>query len=111
VVVILSTHIVEDVTDLCSRMAIISGGKVLLSGDPQEAIQAMKDRVWRKPVTKATLVDYKEKFTVLSTRLASGQPVIHVYSEGRPEDGFEPVAPALEDVYFQQLRQNNTQAA
>jgi ABC-2 type transport system ATP-binding protein len=111
VVVILSTHIVEDVTDLCSRMAIISNGQVLLSGDPQEAIGALKDRIWRKPVSKAALPEYQRNFQVLSSRLVSGQPVIHVYSETRPEDGFEQVDPGLEDVYFQQLRQHATLAA
>ena len=111
VVVILSTHIVEDVTDLCSRMAIISNGQVLMSGEPQEAIQALKDRVWRKPVSKTALPEYQRNFRVLSSRLVSGHPVIHVYSEERPEEGFEPVAPGLADVYFQQLRQHMAQAA
>jgi ABC-2 type transport system ATP-binding protein len=111
VVVILSTHIVEDVTDLCSRMAIISNGQVLMSGEPQEAIRALRDRVWRKPVSKTSLPEYQRSFRVLSSRLVSGQPVIHVYSEGRPEEGFEPVAPGLEDVYFQQLRQHAAQVA
>ncbi len=104
VVVILSTHIVEDVTDLCSRMAIISGGRVLLAGEPQEAIRALDRRVWRRRIEKAKLPDYKQNFTVLSTRLVGGQPVIHVFAEDRPEDGFEPVAPGLEDVYFKELR-------
>jgi ABC-2 type transport system ATP-binding protein len=111
VVVILSTHIVEDVTDLCSRMAIISNGQVLMSGEPQDAIRALKDRVWRKPVSKMSLPEYQRNFRVLSSRLVSGQPVIHVYSEGRPEEGFEPVAPGLADVYFQQLRQHTAQVA
>ncbi len=104
VVVILSTHIVEDVTDLCSRMAIISGGRVLLTGEPQEAIRALERRVWRRQIEKAKLPDYQHNFTVLSTRLVGGQPVIHVYADDRPEDGFEPVAPGLEDVYFKELR-------
>ncbi len=111
VVVILSTHIVDDVTDLCSRMAILSGGRVLMTGQPQEAIQALQDRVWRKPVSKAALAEYQRTFQVLSSRLVSGQPVVHVYSEGKPEDGFEPVAHELEDVYFQKLRQHATLAA
>jgi len=111
VVVILSTHIVDDVTDLCSRMAILSGGQVLMTGEPQAAIQALQDRVWRKAVSKAALAEYQRTFHVLSSRLVSGQPVIHVYSEARPEDGFEPVAPALEDVYFRKLREAATLAA
>ncbi|WP_116813126.1 ABC transporter ATP-binding protein [Steroidobacter cummioxidans] len=106
VVVILSTHIVEDVTDLCPRMAMICRGEVLMSGEPREAIAAMRDRVWSKLVSKATLPDYQARYTVLSTRLIAGEPLIHVYSESRPEEGFAAVDPDLEDVYFQRLRQH-----
>jgi len=104
VVVILSTHIVEDVTDLCSRMAIIAKGEVLLTGEPLKAIDALKSRVWRKVVAKDTLARYQSEFNVLSTRLVGGRPVIHVYSEAQPEPGFELIEPDLEDVYFQRLR-------
>ena len=106
VVVILSTHIVEDVTDLCPRMAMICRGEVLMSGEPREAITAMRERVWSKLVSKATLPDYQARYTVLSTRLIAGEPLIHVYSESRPEAGFAAVDPDLEDVYFQRLRQH-----
>ncbi|MES2313818.1 MAG: ABC transporter ATP-binding protein [Pseudomonadota bacterium] len=104
VAVILSTHIVEDVTDLCPTMAIMNKGQVLLSGKPNDAIAALASQVWRKQVTKASLPDYEANHTVLSTRLVAGHPVIHVFASERPEDGFEPVAPDLEDVYFQRLR-------
>lgn len=104
VAVILSTHIVEDVTDLCPTMAIMNRGQVLLTGKPTDAIAALEAQVWRKQVTKATLADYEARHTVLSTRLVGGHPVIHVFSAERPEDGFEAVAPDLEDVYFQRLR-------
>ena len=104
VAVILSTHIVEDVTDLCPTMAIMNKGQVLLSGRPADAIDALQAQVWRKQVAKATLPDYEARFTVLSTRLVGGHPVIHVFSDSCPEAGFEPVAPGLEDVYFQRLR-------
>lgn len=104
VVVILSTHIVEDVTDLCPRMAIISKGQVLMTGKPHEAIAAMRNRVWSKIVGKAALPEYQARFAVLSTRLIAGEPRIHVYSEQIPEEGFAPVDPDLEDVYFQQLQ-------
>ena len=104
VVVILSTHIVEDVTDLCQTMAIMNKGQVLLGGRPAEAIAALDDRVWRKQVSKATLPHYEANHAVLSTRLVAGHPVIHVFSAERPEEGFERIAPDLEDVYFQQLR-------
>jgi ABC-2 type transport system ATP-binding protein len=105
VVVILSTHIVEDVADLCPRMAIISQGQVLMSGEPREAIETMRQRVWSKIVSKAALPEYQARFTVLSTRLIAGQPLIHIYNDTAPEQGFESVDPDLEDVYFQRLRQ------
>lgn len=104
VAVILSTHIVEDVTDLCPTMAIMNKGQVLLTGRPADAINALRAQVWRKQVAKAALPDYESRFTVLSTRLVGGHPVIHVFADSCPEAGFEPVAPGLEDVYFQRLR-------
>jgi ABC-2 type transport system ATP-binding protein len=107
VVVILSTHIVEDVTDLCPRMGIISKGQLLMAGKPHEAIEAMRERVWSKVVAKAALPEYQSRFAVLSTRLIAGQPRIHVYSELPPEAGFAPVDPDLEDVYFQQLQRRD----
>jgi len=104
VVVILSTHIVEDVTDLCPTMAIMNKGQVLLAGRPADAIDMLQQQVWRKQVAKQALPDYEARFTVLSTRLIAGHPVIHVFSADCPEPGFEQVAPDLEDVYFQRLR-------
>ena len=104
VVVILSTHIVEDVTDLCPRMAIIAQGQVRLTGEPAEAIRSLDGRVWRRTIVNASIDDYRNRMTVLSTRLAGGKTIIHVLADGRPEDGFEAVAPDLEDVYFGQLR-------
>jgi ABC-type multidrug transport system ATPase subunit len=104
VVVILSTHIVEDVTDLCPRMAIIGQGQVLLAGEPHEAIRSLDGRVWRRSIDKAQLDDYRARMTVLSTRLAAGATMIHVLADAAPEPGFEAVAPDLEDVYFGQLR-------
>lgn len=111
VVVILSTHIVEDVTDLCPRMAIISKGEVLLTGEPKAAIDSMRDRIWRKQISKAELADYQARFNVLSTRLVGGQPVIHVYHEQQPDSGFTAVDPDLEDVYFRQLRRHSSLTA
>ncbi|WDI95029.1 ABC transporter ATP-binding protein [Xanthomonas campestris] len=104
VVVILSTHIVEDVTDLCPTMAIMNKGQVLLTGRPADAIDMLQQQVWRKQVAKQALPEYEARFTVLSTRLIAGHPVIHVFSTDCPEPGFEQVAPDLEDVYFQRLR-------
>ncbi|UKE68480.1 ABC transporter ATP-binding protein [Xanthomonas cerealis pv. cerealis] len=105
VVVILSTHIVEDVTDLCPAMAIMNKGQVLLTGRPADAIATLSQQVWRKQVAKSALAEYEARFTVLSTRLVAGSPVIHVFSAECPEAGFEAVSPGLEDVYFQRLRQ------
>ncbi len=104
VAVILSTHIVEDVTDLCPTMAIMNKGQVLLTGRPNDAIAALSQQVWKKQVTKDSLAGYEANHTVLSTRLVAGQPVIHVFSADRPEAGFERIEPDLEDVYFRQLR-------
>ena len=111
VVVILSTHIVEDVTDLCPRMAMIAKGQVLVHGEPQAAIETLQNKVWRCSVSKEALPSYLEKFTVLTTRLVAGKPQINVYSETQPDDGFRQVEANLEDVYFLQLRKSQNSAA
>ena len=110
VVVILSTHIVEDVTDLCPRMAMIAKGKVLIQGHPQDAISLLGARVWRRTVEQDQLDHYNSKFTVLSTRLIGGKPQINVFAAEQPDSGFAQVDPSLEDVYFLQLRQCAAQA-
>ena len=104
VVVILSTHIVEDVTDLCPRMAIIAAGQVRLAGEPREAIRSLEGRIWRKRVDKAELGEVIQQHAVLSSRLVGGQPVVHVLADGVPGDGFAAVPANLEDVYFGELR-------
>lgn len=104
VVVMLSTHIVEDVTDLCPRMAMIVKGEVLLQGEPQAAIEMLKNKVWRKRISKAALPEYQQRFNVLSSRLVAGQPQINVHADSQPDDGFVQVAPDLEDVYFLKIR-------
>ncbi|MBO9662766.1 ABC transporter ATP-binding protein [Dokdonella sp.] len=111
VVVILSTHIVEDVTDLCPRMAIIAQGQVLLSGQPADTIAALTGRVWRREVPKAALEEYRQRLVVLSTRLVGGRTIVHVLADERPEDGFVTVDPDLEDVYFGELRRHALRAA
>jgi len=100
VVVILSTHIVDDVSDLCSRMAIISGGRVLMSAEPQVAIANLKGKIWQRAIGKKELDDYQQRFSVISTKLVAGRTVIHVFSEAQPDPSFESVTPSLEDVYF-----------
>ncbi len=103
-VVILSTHIVEDVTELCPRMAIIASGQVRLAGEPREAIRSLDGRIWRKRVDKAELPGLVESQAVLSTRLVGGQPVVHVLADADPGEGFAAVPANLEDVYFGELR-------
>ncbi len=104
VVVILSTHIVEDVRELCSRMAIISNGELLLEAVPSQAIDALKGRVWSK---LAATDDEREAistaFPIISTHLVGGQHEIRIYSETAPGDGFAPSEADLEDVYFHNL--------
>jgi ABC-2 type transport system ATP-binding protein len=103
VVVLLSTHIVDDVADLCANMAIIGGGRVLRTGRPRAAIDELAGKTWRKVVDKAELTAYRRDLMVISTRLIAGRTVIHVFAEDRPDDGFDAVEPDLEDVYFTTL--------
>jgi ABC-type multidrug transport system ATPase subunit len=110
-VVILSTHIVEDVTDLCPRMAIIGQGQVLLTGEPRQAIDGLAGRVWRRAIDKNELDGYRARMTLLSTRLMAGRTQIHVLSDNSPGEGFVAVAPDLEDVYFGRLRAQATAGA
>jgi ABC-type multidrug transport system ATPase subunit len=110
VVVILSTHIVEDVADLCSRMAIIHQGRIVQVGAPGELLRSMAGRIWHRTVPKTELDACKARLQVISTRLRGGQTLIHVLSDDRPEPGFEPVAPSLEDLYFATLVQHRRDA-
>ena len=103
-VVILSTHIVADVRELCTQMAIIRGGEIIFEGEPQAAIADLEGEIWRKTVTKETLPDHEAEFDVLSTKLVAGRPVIRVHSTERPHASFEPVEPDLEDVYFTRMK-------
>jgi ABC-2 type transport system ATP-binding protein len=103
VVVILSTHIVEDVSDLCPRMAVLAGGRILLEGSPAKLMADLKGRVWTKTVEKSELGAEQAKHQVISTRLFGGKTVIHVLADAKPGAGFTPVAGGLEDVYFSTL--------
>ena len=103
VVVVLSTHIVEDVADLCPQMAIIAEGQLLHSGQPQRAIDELRGQTWKKVIDKDRLAAHEQRHMVISTRLVGGRTVIHVFSEDAPADGFEAVEPDLEDVYFTSL--------
>ena len=104
VVVILSTHIVDDVTDLCPRMAMIVKGEVLVQGEPQAAIDTLLGKVWRRSVTTDELAQYQQTLNVLSTRLVGGKPQINVYADSQPDSGFVQIAADLEDVYFLHVR-------
>jgi ABC-2 type transport system ATP-binding protein len=103
VIVILSTHIVDDVRELCHRMAILNRGQVVSSGDPRQIIAGMRGRVWSRAVPRADLPAFTARHTVISTRLVGGTPIVHVYSETNPGEGFAAEEPGLEDVYFYQL--------
>jgi len=101
VIVILSTHIVSDVADLCGQLAIIDAGRVLVSGEPDALIASLGGRIWRKVVDKGGIEAVKARVRLVSTRLQAGQTVVRAYAEdGPPEPGFEPVEAELEDVYF-----------
>ena len=104
VIVILSTHIVEDVTDLCTKMAIIHEGRVLYEGHPEDAVSELKGRVWQRSIAKAELSDYEKNYRVISNRLVAGHPLLHVLSPQPPGDGFAPSNPDLEDVFFTRIR-------
>jgi ABC-type multidrug transport system ATPase subunit len=99
-VVILSTHIVEDVAELCTRMAIIDKGSILLEAEPLAAIAALRGRVWRRVVAKAELPDVERDHRVICTKLLGGRTLVHVLAESRPGPDFDPSEPDLEDVYF-----------
>jgi len=103
VIVILSTHIVEDVRELCRRMAIINQGQVVLQGDPSQVLDEVRGHIWRKRISKSELVALRETLDVISVRLVAGDPVIHVYSDATPGDGFVAVEANLEDVYLHRV--------
>jgi len=103
VVVILSTHIVEDVADLCPNMAIIANGRIVQTGAPADLIKALDGRVWRKTIGRQELEAYRREHEVIATRLFGGRTVIHVLSDNNPGAGFEPMTGGLEDVYFSTL--------
>ncbi|WP_421875994.1 ABC transporter ATP-binding protein [Marinoscillum sp.] len=109
-VVILSTHIVDDVKELCTNMAIINQGEVLQTGNPLEAIAEVDGKIWSKTINKEELESYQDKFNVISERLIAGKPEIHVFSDSRPDDSFEPKVADLEDVYFSRIKES-TQTA
>ena len=104
-IVILSTHIVEDVSTLCSRFAIICQGEVLYSGEPEQAMTDMKGRIYSKMIPKEDIIRYQSSYPILSTQLKAGELYIRILSDNNPLDGFSPAEHNLEDVYFSHISQ------
>ncbi len=104
VIVILSTHIVEDVRELCSNMAIMNEGKLIYQGQPSQSIESLSGKIWQKSVNKSQLAAHQKAYSVISSRLVAGKPIIHIYSEQDPGNGFETVTAGLQDVYFCKMK-------
>jgi len=100
IIVVLSTHIVEDVSDLCSNMAIITGGELKLAGKPSQLINNLNGKIWEKRIEKSSIQDYKKRHHVISSRLFAGKTMIRVLSDKIPDSEFTSISPNLEDVYF-----------
>lgn len=110
-VVILSTHLVDDVAELCRRMAIINKGEILLEAEPLAAIAALRGRVWKRVVAKAELPQFEQRYRVICTKLQSGNTFVHVLADEQPGPEFEPVQPDLEDVYFSVMSKHSGREA
>lgn len=110
VIVILSTHIVEDVKNLCPKMAILANGEIISEGNPRELVASIEGKIWTKIIPKADIEVYKKAFNVISTKLVSGETQIRVLSDNKPESGFEMIIPNLEDFYFTTLFNQNSKA-
>ncbi len=106
IVVILSTHIVDDVSDLCANMAIMGNGEILLTGKPTKVLEQLKDRLWRTRIKRSELEQYRSQHQVILSHLSAGETVIHVLADQSPGEGFEPVNANLEDIYFSTLSAN-----
>ncbi len=103
VIVILSTHIVEDVMELCTNMAIIHEGRVLFAGVPEDAVGALAGKIWQKSIQKLEIAEYSQRYRVISSKLIAGRPLVHIFSSEPPGDGFQPVPADLEDVFFARI--------
>jgi ABC-2 type transport system ATP-binding protein len=106
IIVILSTHIVDDVKNLCRRMVVMNKGTIMLEGTPAEALDTVRGKIWRKAIDKAALNEYKSRFQVISSYMSDSQLLIHVYADAMPEYGFELIEAGLEDVYFSTITKN-----
>lgn len=103
VIVILSTHIVQDVRELCPNMAIIDKGKLLFSGKPDDALESLQGKIWEKSIIKEEMENYQKNYQLISGKLVSGKPLIHIFSESDPGDGFKLAQADLEDVFFKTI--------
>jgi len=103
VIVILSTHIVQDVMELCTNMAIINQGKVLFAGSPEVAVASLDRKIWRKAISKEELKEMETVYPIISNKMVAGRPVVHIYSADDPGAGFVAVSPDLEDVFFSRI--------
>ncbi len=108
VIVILSTHIVEDIRDLCKNMAILAEGKIVAQGNPSQLVKGIEGKVWSKMIKKQDVAAYRKAFKVISTKLVSGETQIRVISDSVPEQGFDRVDPSLEDLYFATVLTNSS---
>ncbi len=108
VIIILSTHIVDDVRELCTQMAIMNHGKIVFHNTPQSAIDELEGKVFQKMVSRTDLEKYAIDYPIISNKMIGGKPQIHIFSENNPENGFELVKPNLEDVFFSKINTSNT---
>lgn len=104
-IVILSTHIVDDISDLCNNMGIINNGELILLGQPEDLIGEMEGKIWTRKIEKSEYEQVSQKHHIIYSHLNSGKPLVHVFDEENPGDGFIPTPPSLEDVYFTALNQ------
>lgn len=108
VIIILSTHIVDDVRELCNNMAIMNEGRLIYQGSPSSVLEELAGQVWQKSIERSELSTYKQSHTVISDKMVAGKPLIHVLSHTDPGDGFASVAPNLEDVFFTKINASTT---
>ncbi|WP_026955528.1 ABC transporter ATP-binding protein [Algoriphagus vanfongensis] len=108
VIVILSTHLVDDVQELCTQMAVLGQGKILAKGNPQALTKSLEGKIWSKKIEKSELAGYQTEYNVISSKLIAGKTKIHIASEKSPGSDFEPVRPSLEDYYFSILQTQNS---
>jgi len=103
VIIILSTHIVEDVKELCTDMAIMNLGEIVYKGSPANALTELRGQIWRKTIQRSEKAEYKENYRVISDKMVAGLPQIHILSDTDPGNGFMQIEPGLEDVFFTKI--------